>query len=50
MNETIYVSEETYDWLVKELAKPPKPNERLKALLNTIPPWETIKGNTENDQ
>lgn len=48
MNEVIYVSEETYDWLLKELDKPPKPNEKLKALFKTPSPWE-IKGDTEND-
>ena len=42
--EVIYVSEKTYNWLIEELAKPPKPNKKLKKLLNTPAPWES-KGN-----
>ena len=45
--EAIYVSEKTYNWLIEELAKPPKINNKLKKLLNTPAPWE-FKGNTKN--
>lgn len=48
MNEVVYVSEETYNWLLEELDKPPKPNENLKKLMQTPSPWEP-KRNTEND-
>lgn len=47
MNEIVYVSKETYDWLVEELKKPPKPNENLRKLLQSSPPWETER-NKEN--
>ena len=47
MSEMVYVTKETYDWLVEELEKPPKPNEKLRKLLQSSPPWETER-NKEN--
>ena len=40
--ETIYVSQDTYDELVRRINKPPDPEtvEKLKKLMNRKAPWE----------
>jgi hypothetical protein len=40
--ETIYVSAEDYDSLVKRLNEPPDPEamERIKKIMERLPPWK----------
>lgn len=40
--ETIYVSQDTYDELVRRINEPPDPEtvEKLKKLLNRKTPWD----------
>jgi uncharacterized protein (DUF1778 family) len=41
LDRTIFsVSEEAYAAFLARLDEPPKPNERLKRTLQTVPPWE----------
>ena len=39
--ETIYVSQEAYDELVRRINEPPKYNENLAKLLQRKSPWDT---------
>jgi hypothetical protein len=40
--ETIYVSAEDYDAIVKKLSEPPDPEamKRIKEIMERLPPWE----------
>ena len=40
--ETIYVSAEDYDAMVKKINEPPDPEvmERIRKIMERIPPWE----------
>jgi hypothetical protein len=40
--ETIYVSAEDYDAIVKKLDEPPDPEamKRIKEIMERLPPWE----------
>ena len=39
--ETVYVSQEAYDELVRRINEPPKHNENLAKLLQRKAPWDT---------
>jgi hypothetical protein len=53
-SETIYVSQQDYDALVRRINEPPDPEtvEKLKKFMNRKSPWESLndrKGSSEND-